>query len=261
MEVIADMHVHSTYSVDADDKLELMCKKARERGLHSICFTEHLDMNPVDEGYGYYQKETFFKEIKELKKRFKKYLNVLKGIEFSEPHLYKKELQKHGEQDYDVILGAVHFIDDTFVGYKELLDKYSITEIYQKYFQLVLEAVNFGGFDVLAHFDFPKKYLKCSYQHNDIIEDILETIIKKDIVLEINSASYRRGLRESMPGENILRLYSQLGGKRVTFGSDAHRTTEIAADFDKLKDITGQFNLEVGYFKERKFIYLVTPND
>jgi histidinol-phosphatase (PHP family) len=253
MKKIADMHVHSTFSIDADDNLGVMCKKALEKGLFSICFTEHLDLNQVDEGYGFFRKEDFFKEIQELQIRYGNELKVLKGIEFSEPHLYGEELKKQGEQGYDVVIGAIHFIDDIFVGWDELLDKYTPGEIYEKYFELVLETVRYGGFDVLAHLDFPKKYLKCSYQYNGTIEEILETIITKGIVLEINTASFRKGLNESIPGETILKRYSQLGGKRVTLGSDAHRRNEIAADFSKIEGLIEVYNLEVGYFQNRDF--------
>ena len=62
--MICDMHVHSNFSVDSPTLLSFHCAAAVERGIEAVCFTEHVDYNPADPGFGYIFKNTaFFKHV------------------------------------------------------------------------------------------------------------------------------------------------------------------------------------------------------
>ena len=65
--MICDMHIHSCFSVDSLTPMELQCTSAVERGIEAICFTEHADYNPVDPGFGFYDREGFFDNIERLR--------------------------------------------------------------------------------------------------------------------------------------------------------------------------------------------------
>jgi histidinol-phosphatase (PHP family) len=54
MQVKTDNHVHSTFSVDAKDSSEAMARAAITKKPHTVCFTEHIDYNPRDPGYGFF---------------------------------------------------------------------------------------------------------------------------------------------------------------------------------------------------------------
>ncbi len=41
--IIADMHTHSSFSTDSTESMMKMAKAAAEKGLRTICLTEHLD--------------------------------------------------------------------------------------------------------------------------------------------------------------------------------------------------------------------------
>ena len=43
--MIADMHVHSTFSPDGISTMEEQCIAALEKGERIICFTDHVDYN------------------------------------------------------------------------------------------------------------------------------------------------------------------------------------------------------------------------
>ena len=42
-QILWDCHMHSSFSADSDTSMEDMILEAIRRGLHGICFTEHLD--------------------------------------------------------------------------------------------------------------------------------------------------------------------------------------------------------------------------
>lgn len=252
-----DMHLHSTFSVDAHDTIVAMCKAAIEKGMKAICFTEHLDLHPQDQGYNHFNYEAFSKTIEQARKKFGTQIEILKGVEFGEPHLYQEAFTQVLEKDYDVVVGAVHRIGGYLVGMEELQERYSKVEIFEKYYREVLRAVQFGGFDVLAHIDLPKRYMNISLNSHAVLNAILEKMIDSRIVLEINTSPLRRGGSECCPDKPILLQYIDKGGKQVTVGSDAHTTENIGNDFHYVKqEFLNRLPLQVGIFRKRKFVPL-----
>ena len=254
MEIQADLHVHSYFSVDGQSTLREMCLAAVEKGLRCICFTEHLDFNPQDQGYGFFDKSGFFQGIDALRQEFDGRLEILKGIEFGEPHAYPGEFEKASRENYDFILGSIHFVDGCFVGEPELEQKYTKERIFAKYYEEVLAAVTFGGFDALAHFDFPKRYLGESFPEMPVIGDIVAMMAKHKIALEINTSSIRKGLGECTPGLTVVQKFIDNGFDRVTIGSDAHRARDLAVGFPEAAELLGQTKCTPGIFRQREFV-------
>lgn len=259
MKILADMHVHTTFSVDAKDDLESMCQSAIEKGLDYICFTEHFDLNPRDEGYGFFQLENFSKAIDLVRLKFSDCLCILKGLEFSEPHLYPRDFERMVTKDFDVVIAAIHWIDSTFIGDKALRECFTTNEIFERYYKVVLDTILFGGFDVLAHLDLPKRYLGQypgqSLDSANMVDEVLKEMAKSDIALEINTSPLRKGVGECSPDFSILQRYVEAGGSKITVGSDAHSCSEIAVDFEYVQNLIGKTNGgQVGIYKRRKFV-------
>ena len=262
LKYIADMHTHTTFSVDGKDDITTMCRYAIVKGISCICFTEHFDLNPQDYGFGFFKLNEFSKAITEVQHEFGAKLEILKGVEFGEPHLYPKEFAQIVAQDFDMILAGLHCIGPDFVGNSELIAKYTLAQIFEMYYEVVLKAVQFGGFDVLAHLDLPKRYYKTATDLPEILETILVTMVKNNITLEINTSPLRKGFMESAPDVINLQRYITVGGSQVTFGSDAHSGPDIAADFDYATQLLNRANgAQVGLFRKRKFIPLDESND
>jgi histidinol-phosphatase (PHP family) len=143
------------------------------------------------------------------------------------------------------------------MGQKELSEKYSQAEIEEIYYNLIYKTIENGGFDVLAHLDFPKRYYGESKVGPKTLSRILKLLIEKDIALEINTSSIRKGLKESMPSISIVEEYVQLGGKKLTLGSDAHIAEDVGADFEDVISRLSETAVNlIGIFKERKFVKL-----
>jgi histidinol-phosphatase (PHP family) len=77
-------------------------------------------------------------------------------------------------------------------------------------------------------------------------------MLKKNIVLEINTSSIRKGISEPMPGEEILKIYKQCGGEYVTIGSDAHEKEHLFADYSTAQNLIEKLGLKQVVFIKRQ---------
>lgn len=44
-----DFHIHSSFSGDSDAPMEQMIQEGLKKGLRTMCFTEHMDMDYPEE--------------------------------------------------------------------------------------------------------------------------------------------------------------------------------------------------------------------
>ena len=58
-----DYHVHSNHSCDGKSSIPEMCQKAVELRIEEIGFSEHMDFEPKDWGYGFFNYERYSSEI------------------------------------------------------------------------------------------------------------------------------------------------------------------------------------------------------
>lgn len=255
MKIISDTHVHSTFSFDGTNSMEEMVQSALAKDLKVIGFTEHIDFNITTGGADFFDYEGYSREIERVRERYGNQILILKGIEFSEPHLNPKEFEKELKRKYDLIMVGLHWFDDLFYGDPLLPQKYSKEAIFERYYRDLKECVSVGQFDVLAHFDLPTRYLGDYSVDQGILEGILETLVQNRIVPEINTSRFRNGATKTMPDRKLLDLYHTRGGRRITFGSDSHSVEVIGANFDQaveyLEDILN--SLEYGFFVNRRF--------
>lgn len=248
----ADLHVHTGFSCDSEAKMRDYILEAQNKGIDWICFTDHVDYNKNDYGCGYYSPSAYFEEFKK-QLHSETGIKVCTGIEFSEPHLYGDKLKELAQYPYDFILGSIHWIGDMFPCQK-VREQYSAKEFYTLYWQEVYKTVNHGGFDCLGHIDFPKRYYGEIYYQENMLNEIFKIMMEKDIILEINTSSLRKGLSDTMPGRELLEIYKGNGGKYVTIGSDAHEIQDLGADNHVAKGLIKNFDLQEVVYEKRKRI-------
>lgn len=248
---MTDMHVHTEFSCDSEAKMEDYILEAKKKGISTICFTDHVDLNTNDYGYDYYLASEFWKKFNEVKSKENSGIEVLAGIEFGEPYLYGGRLTELAKYPYDFIIGSIHWIGDMFPCQK-VREQYSAKEFYTMYWQEVLKTVQAGGFDALGHIDFPKRYYGEIYYEEATINEIFRNLLDKDLVIEINTSSLRKGHEQTMPGKKLLDIYKANGGKYVTIGSDAHAVEDIGADYMIAKRLLEEMGLQEVVYKQRK---------
>ncbi len=251
----ADLHIHTNFSCDSQAKMEQYIKQAIAADVEWICFTDHIDWNKDDFGYDYYRADAFFENYNLVKNRYNDRLKICAGIEFAEPHLYVEKLTQLSKYPYDFIIGSIHWIGDMFPC-QSAREKYSAKEFYTLYWEEVLATVKQGGFDCLGHIDFPKRYYGEIYYQDSKMKDIFKYLLDKDMVMEINTSSLRKGHSETMPGKELLQIYKDCGGKYVTIGSDAHEAKDLAADNHEAKKMIGELGLQEVVYENRKRVII-----
>lgn len=228
MKYLADYHVHTDNSFDSTVKMQDCCQRAVEIGLKEIAFTEHYDLNPLDAGLGCFNPEKYFREINECREKFAGRLIIKSGLELGEGHLYQKEHTDFLDQkEFDFLLGSVHFIGPELLcrEYKEDEDERAV---YLEYFEEVLKVAEKGNFHALGHLDVLKRYVPERFRkfqgidYQEIIQEILKVVIRRDKGIEVNTSGYRQGLNEPLPSVEIIKWYRELGGEVITLGSDSH---------------------------------------
>ena len=263
-QILWDCHMHSSFSVDSSTPMEDMVLKSIQQGLTGICFTEHLDPDYPDtpEKIDFsLDIPAYHKQLQTLREKYKDKLDIRFGIEIGlQPHLkdYFRQLLK--EYPFDFVIGSSHIVHGADPYYPSFFKGRKESECYMEYFESILENLAvFSEMDVYGHIDYvvrygPNQNLEYSYgRYQDILDEILRTIISKGCGIQLNTGGFHYGLGEPNPCRAVLKRYHQLGGEIITVGADAHTPDKIAYDFDKafaiLKDCGFRYYTS---FKDRK---------
>lgn len=239
MKYLADTHMHSIYSYDGQMRLVSMIEKGISLGLTHMAFTEHVEFGQITLKQFLNRYKVYREELELLQETYPNII-LLKGAEISNPEIYSKELEEINKLDLDFLIGSNHITPSS-------LNELDILNYYKR----ILDIVKNGGIDSLGHLDYLRRKYDDSCITDDIISEILNEMIKKDITLEINTSAIRRKNLDSFPSQKKLELYKNLGGEKVTIGSDAHRLNEI---YDSIPEISNSYKeLNQGVYIKRKF--------
>lgn len=180
-----------------------------------------------------------------MQEEYKDKIKVLLGTEIGLMSVLKDRINKLvNEYYFDFIIGSSHLVngvDPCFPSfYKDRTEK----EAYTEYFESILENVKiFDEYSVYGHLDYVVRYgpNKNKYfdfnDYREIFEQIFKIIIENGKGIEVNTSGFLRGLGSFHPHPEILKLYKELGGELITFGSDAHQTKNIGYEFEKAGEI------------------------
>lgn len=263
MKITADCHVHSNTSPDAKDSIDTMCQAAIDLGLKHICFTNHHEIfpgNPTPDDY-LLDFQAYDREIEEARDKYSDKLEILKGVEFGSPQQHPKEYEELLKKDLDMIIASLHFMPMDFgIYYLWSGTEYMLEEagkyIIQRYYDEMESLTAVGGFQVLAHMDWPKYTVSKFSEVKQVNEQIFKNLLKNDAVVEINTKALAKGYAEFHPAHSLLDQYHDLGGQHLTIGSDAHNKDELAGYFDQVAAYLNCHNFQPGFFRNKKFIPL-----
>jgi len=234
-----DYHMHTSFSEDADDTPEAMCRRAIELDIPEIGFSEHWDVGPYETNPRFFKPEPWYTELERLRGLFVGQLIIRAGIEIAEPHLYVQETAEVlGRAPFDYVIGSVHFVGKNFMFNGEYFQAHTANEVYGSYFAEMDRMVRTADLDIVAHFDIPARAGKPIFgyepaRYEEKIRAALKTCIERGLALDINVSGLRKPAQIIMPDPLILKWYAEMGGQRVTLGSDAHRLPEVSLHLEK----------------------------
>ena len=228
-----DFHMHSKVSFDGEDQGADMLRAAEEAGLKEICFTDHLDYDPLGKMEGLaFDTQVYNAAYNSLCSAAVK---VRRGMEFGmlpdNRAQFEEDLQR---RQFDFVLGSVHFVDGLDVYFPEYWAGKTVFQGERRYLEQTLACVQaHDSFDVLGHLTYISKaranpvHRPVPYDaHQELIDGILEELVRKDKGLEINTSGMDRCGVYLPDAEHLLR-FKELGGKIVTVGSDAHNSQRV----------------------------------
>jgi histidinol-phosphatase (PHP family) len=206
-------------------------------GVPEICFADHV---PSPDGYDPAHRMTvsqfpiYRRTILALQQNGSP--DVLFGIEADYYEGCEDFLREWlPAQGFDLVLGSVHFIKDW--GFdnpseRHVWDAVDVTGTWRAYFELVGKLVDTRLFDVIGHFDLPKKfgYRPPESAVNDMVRPVLDRIAERGMGIELNTAGLRKPVREIYPSPLILSLACERAIP-ICFGSDAHSPDEVGSGF------------------------------
>ncbi len=250
MPITADCHLHSSYSGDSDTPMEEMILQGIEKGLTTMCFTEHNDFGypdfPGEPGERFLlHVDPYLYDLLRLREKYAGQIRILFGVELGlQPEVMRQNAVLAKSYDFDFIIGSSHLCHGKDPYYPYFYEGRPEEEAYREYFESILENIKkFSNFDVYGHLDYvvrygPNKDAEYTYEkYKDILDKILELLIEKGKGIEINTGGIKSGLKELHPCMGILKRYRELGGEIITIGSDAHTPESIGAHFDRAYEV------------------------
>jgi histidinol-phosphatase (PHP family) len=254
--------MHSNFSCDCQATMAEMCQAAIALGLPEIGFTEHYDLHPgeYDECRDAFRLEAWAAELERCRAEFAGRLTIRAGVELGEPHRFAdQDRALLARYPFDYVLGSLHWVgSDSIFDLRYFQDRPE-PEAFRLYFEELEQVTRAGGFDILSHLDVPVRAAFAVYgrydpcDHADYIRPILRSCVERGLALDINTAALRRRAQVLNPGLEILRWYVELGGERVTLGSDAHRPDQVGAHLDVALDAARAAGLKyLTFFEQRQ---------
>lgn len=264
-----DTHMHTCYSGDSEASPAAMLNAAISKNLDGVCFTDHLDIDyPKDPSLFLLDLPEYTSAILSLKETYCGRISVRLGLELGvQPHLAAAHADILARYPFDFVIASSHVVHGIDPYYPEYYEGRTQEEGYREYFESILENIlAFDSFDVYGHLDYVVRYgptKNTGYhwtKYQDVIDEILKLLIKKEKGIEINTAGFKYGLSHPNPTEEIIARYRTLGGEIITIGSDAHKPEHVAYDFCRVSEIlrASGFSYYTVYEK-RKPLFLKLP--
>ena len=241
---LPDYHVHTFRCGHAGGESRSFVLAGLAAGLSEIAFTDHIPLYFLPSGsrdpklaMREEQFDEYVAEVRGLAREFEGRIAVRLGLEADYAEGREKDLARWlGRAEWDLVLGSVHWVAGGWIdapGAPRRFEREGTETLYREYYRLLGKAAATGLFDVLTHFDLPKKF---GHRPIDPVEDAEEGAIAAaaaaGCAVEVSSAGLRKPIGEIYPEGRLLRQLVA-AGVPVTFSSDAHAPAEVGWGYDR----------------------------
>lgn len=242
-DVPLDAHLHTDLSPDSDVPIDTFAAQAVELGIPEIAITDHLDFEPGAPAYRYASFADRERSVRLAAERWAdRGVAIRFGVEVTWDSRWADDIRDHlGRHAYDFTIGSVHVYRGSPYSASKVANWVagrSLPDIVEPYFSEVGRAIRSGLFDAIGHLDVVKRYLAPHVSAADLAtapelyEPLLDALVERGTALEINTSGLRQEAKEIYPPAPIVARYRELGGERITIGSDAHRADTFAWALD-----------------------------
>jgi histidinol-phosphatase (PHP family) len=234
-----DYHVHTARCGHAGGEMREYVEAALAKGLSEIAFTDHVPLyflpgEDPDPHLAMTRAELpgYVAEVLALRAAYEGRIDVLLGLEADYAEGHEAALAELlAPYDWDVVLGSIHHVAGGWIdapGSARRHETEGTEHLWREYYRLMEKAVATGLFDVMTHFDLPKKFgnLRPSSCAGAEAEAVRAALLS-GVAVEVSSAGLRKQVAEIYPAPGLLRTLVE-GGVEIVLSSDAHAPAEVA---------------------------------
>ena len=245
----ANYHTHTKRCGHAFGEDEEYVLEALGQGMVELGFSDHImlpgfSQRSIGGEYSLWAQD-YFKSINYLKEKYKDRMKIYLGYEAESFQLYfpyYRELLSTKTVDY-LILGN-HCRMNESKEIVEFFGKTSDKESMYKYRDLAISALKTGLFSYFAHPDYFMSSIEVVDKDvRQVCEQIIDACIENNVVLEINTAGIRNGLKKIgntyryiYPNDDFFEIAGKKGAKCI-IGLDAHAPSQISNEEANIKAI------------------------
>ena len=129
-----DFHMHSTVSFDGHDSAARMVEAAAQKGLKEICFTDHIDYDPLS------QEQTMVLDTKAYHDAYDALVHpnvkIRRGVEFGmlpdNAAQFKEDLKR---ANFDFVIGSVHFAENVDIYFQPYWEGKTVFQAERRYLE------------------------------------------------------------------------------------------------------------------------------
>ena len=272
-----EMCHHAVGSIEDYIKQAVGCRRINTIGISDHFpyeFVKNIERIPYQEyAITIPEIEDYLSTAENLKEKYKTNINVRIGFEVDYFKNQEFALNNHlnkVKNRLDYILGSIHILnfkdsrgawgfDDS--RFRKDFNYYGAQNVYINYYKKLQKMVKSEefDFDIVGHFDLPKKFNDIPANKERVFEEIMKTLelIKaKDLTIEINTSGLRKPCKEQYPSEKIIKEMYSLDIP-ILLGSDAHKPKEIGWNFKKIVKILKKIGYtQLVHFNKRKKAFM-----
>ncbi len=239
---LTDYHTHTFRCGHAVGTMRDYVDAALRAGISDVGLSDHLWLYFAPAGkrdprwaMPEDQYDAHYEEMLSVREEYRGRIDVRVSVEADFVAGHEGQLRSIlSRYDFDYILGSVHFMDGWLIDDADEAHRYReerVAEIYQRYFANIQRAIRLGVFDVLAHFDLPKKFGFLPEEDlTSVVAETLDLAKQGGVAIEVSTGGLRKPVAEIYPAPAILREMK----KReilIVLSSDAHAPEEVGSGY------------------------------
>ena len=255
--MLIDLHNHTTLCNHASGTTKDYIQQAIKQNIKVYGFSDHAPMS-FDPKYRmkYDEIDIYENMVLSVAKEYKNEIDIKLAYEVD--FIDKWTNEDIVKRDVDYLIGSVHFINEwgfdnpTFIGeYKN----YNIDELYALYFLAIENMAKSNLFHIVGHLDLIKVFNKRPTKDIRLLaKNAIRAIKNANMVIEINTAGFRKDVQEQYPCMDLLSIIYE-SGINITFSSDAHKVDDVGKNLEKVQHIAKSIGYnKCAYFSKKDMV-------
>ena len=140
--MIANYHMHTSYSDDSVFDMEDVVKTAISKGLDEICITDHIDC--ITGFAPHFPYNLYEQDFLRCKEKYSDKINLKLGMEFGMQHTTIPIFENiFARGNFDFILMSCHLIDDKWLFSQEFQSGKTQEEYNIQYYEEILKLIRY----------------------------------------------------------------------------------------------------------------------